>query len=135
LVFFQLDDKRRLVDLPGYGFAKVPLAVKQRWQQTLAHYLHHRRSLKGLVLLMDIRHPLTPFDQQMLTWCQQAPMPIHILLTKADKLSNGKSKQTLQQVENNLKKSSAGITIQLFSALKRLGIEAVHERLNDWLAI
>lgn len=134
LVFFRLDDERRLVDLPGYGFAKVPLTIKQRWQQTLAHYLHNRRSLKGLILLMDIRHPLTPFDQQMLAWCQQTHMPVHILLTKADKLSYGKGKQTLLQVENTLKKSPSETTIQLFSALKRLGIEAAHARLNDWLA-
>jgi GTP-binding protein len=87
IVFFKLDEERRLVDLPGYGFAKVPLKVKEHWQQLLEKYLHTRESFQGLILMMDIRHPLTEFDQQMLLWCQLSNMPVHILLTKADKLS------------------------------------------------
>lgn len=135
IIFFQLDAHRRLVDLPGYGFAKAPLAMKRQWQQTLEGYLHTRRSLRGLVLMMDIRHPLTEFDQQLLNWCQLYQMPVHILLTKADKLSYGKASTTLQQVTQHLESYSGTITVQLFSALKWLGVEAVHHFLNHWLEI
>ena len=135
IIFFQLDDHRRLVDLPGYGFAKAPLALKRQWQQTLEGYLHTRSSLRGLILMMDIRHPFTEFDQQMLNWCQLAQMPVHILLTKADKLSYGKANNTLQQVNQHLESLSETVTVQLFSALKWLGIQAVQNHLNHWLEI
>jgi len=135
IVFFQLDDTRRLVDLPGYGFAKVPLSVKHHWQKTLEHYLIQRESLRGLILLMDIRHPLTEFDQQMLYWCDHSQMPVHILLTKADKLSRGKANGTLQQVKGQLQNFSVPVTIQLFSALKKQGIPEVEQHLNQWLSI
>jgi GTP-binding protein len=135
IIFFQLDDHRRLVDLPGYGFAKAPLALKRQWQQTLEGYLHTRSSLRGLVLMMDIRHPFTEFDQQMLNWCQLAQMPVHILLTKADKISYGKANTTLQQVNQHLESLSETVTVQLFSALKWLGIQAAQNHLNHWLEI
>ena len=83
--FFSLSEHQRLVDLPGYGFAKVPLAVKKKWNQQLERYLQYRESLRGLVMLMDVRHPLTEPDRQMLSWAEAASMPVHILLTKADK--------------------------------------------------
>ncbi len=134
IIFFTLPDpEKRLVDLPGYGFAKVPLQVKRHWQELLDKYLRTRESLQGMILMMDIRHPMTDFDQQMLYWCQQAQMPIHVLLTKADKLSYGKGKQVLQQVQQKLTHSSENITIQLFSATKRTGIDEVKTRLDDWL--
>ena len=85
LVFFELDGERRLVDLPGYGYAKVPEKVRRHWGLAMETYLSGRESLRGLVLMMDVRHPLTDFDKQMLQWCQHAGMPVHILLTKADK--------------------------------------------------
>lgn len=129
IVLFTLDEERRLVDLPGYGFAKVPLAMKLHWQKTLEHYLHTRQCLRGLILMMDIRHPLTEFDQHMLNWCNQSNMPVHILLTKADKLSYGKATTVLQQVSKTLSKDNS---IQLFSAMKRTGIEEVQTRLNDF---
>ncbi|MDR5866380.1 ribosome biogenesis GTP-binding protein YihA/YsxC [Halomonas koreensis] len=133
--FFGLDDtaERRLVDLPGYGYAKVPDKVKLEWQRHLADYLRRRASLRGLVLLMDVRHPLSEFDQMMLGWADEAEMPVHILLTKADKLKRGAAKGALQQVRSRLREWEDLVTIQLFSALKKDGIEEVHARLDDWL--
>lgn len=133
IIFFRLDDSHHLVDLPGYGYAKVPVTIKLQWQQTLEKYLRMRQSLCGLVLMMDIRHPLTEFDQHMLQWCEQQKMPVHILLTKADKLSHGKSSGTLQQVRKQLLSLSTTVTIQLFSALKQTGIEEARACLNHWL--
>jgi GTP-binding protein len=131
LIFFSLDQQRRLVDLPGYGYAKVALTVQRQWQQTLEHYLQTRESLKGLILLMDIRHPLTHFDQHLLNWCQISDLPVHILLTKADKLSRHQAHLALQRVQKQLADHPA--TIQLFSALKYQGIEAVKMQLDCWL--
>ena len=134
IIFFKLDDSRCLVDLPGYGFAKVPLAIKQHWQQVLERYLHTRRSLHGLILMMDIRHPLTDFDQQMLNWCSLSNMPVHVLLTKADKISRGKGNAVLQQVHKHLATLQGETSTQLFSALKKIGIEEAQKRLSDWLS-
>ncbi|TDO06748.1 MULTISPECIES: ribosome biogenesis GTP-binding protein YihA/YsxC [Halomonas] len=133
--FFTLgeDNGHRLVDLPGYGYAKVPEQVKLEWQRHLADYLRHRGSLRGLVLVMDVRHPLTEFDQTLLGWADEANMPVHILLTKADKLKSGAAKNTLQQVRSQLREWEDLVSIQLFSALKKQGIEEVHERLDQWL--
>ncbi|GGX84975.1 putative GTP-binding protein EngB [Litchfieldella qijiaojingensis] len=133
--FFSLgeDTARRLVDLPGYGFAKVPEKVKLEWQRHLAEYLHKRGSLRGLVLVMDVRHPLTEFDETMLGWADDKEMPVHILLTKADKLKSGAAKNALQQVRNRLREWEDLVSIQLFSALKRQGVEEAHQRLDDWL--
>ncbi|MCK5877629.1 MAG: YihA family ribosome biogenesis GTP-binding protein [Candidatus Marithrix sp.] len=131
--FFQLDEKRYLVDLPGYGFAKVPKSVKEQWQKFLADYLQTRKSLRGIILMMDSRHPLTEFDLQMLEWCCSFEMPGHILLTKADKLSRNKGCAVLQQVTKHLTTLSGDVSVQLFSALKRTGIEDAHNKLNKWL--
>ncbi|MDT8893505.1 ribosome biogenesis GTP-binding protein YihA/YsxC [Halomonas sp. I1] len=133
--FFTLGDdvELRLVDLPGYGYAKVPDSVKLEWQRHLADYLQRRASLRGLVLLMDVRHPLTEFDQTMLGWADEQDMPVHILLTKADKLKSGAAKNALQQVRSQLREWEDLVSIQLFSALKKQGIEEVHRRLDDWL--
>lgn len=135
IIFFQLDDSRRLVDLPGYGYAKVPLAVKHHWQQTLAEYLRNRDCLKGLILLMDIRHPLKEYDQQLLNWCKSSNMPVHVLLTKADKIGFGTGKEVLQQVKNYLAGVSENFSAQLFSALKGKGTEEAQECLNRWLEV
>ena len=130
LNFFALEDDRYLVDLPGYGFAKVNAQVKRRWQETLEGYLSERQSLRGLVLIMDIRHPLKDNDLQLIQWTQQSQLPVHILLNKADKLSRGAAMKQLQQVSKVLK--GANFTIQLFSVLKKQGIEELTEQLDRW---
>ena len=131
--FFQLSPSQRLVDLPGYGFAKVPLAVKREWTRQLENYLQKRQSLRGLILLMDVRHPMQPFDQQMLTWALEASMPVHILLTKADKLKRGPGGNTLLQVRSQLKPYQQLVSVQLFSALKHAGHKELIEVLDAWL--
>jgi len=135
LNFFTLSEDRRLVDLPGYGFAKVPKAMKQAWDRNLAGYLQERQSLFGLVMLMDIRHPLQEYDWQMIRWASQAEMPVHLLLTKADKLKNGPAKSVLLGVQRELAKEGFGdnISIQTFSSLKKVGLEELKKTLNVWL--
>ncbi|MGY2464209.1 YihA family ribosome biogenesis GTP-binding protein [Vreelandella sulfidaeris] len=127
------DESRRLVDLPGYGYAKVPEAVKIEWQKHLAEYLRNRFSLRGLVLLMDVRHPLTEFDQMMLDYADQREMPVHILLTKADKLKKGPASAALQKVRSRLKEWEDLVSVQLFSSLKRDGVDTLSQKLNQWL--
>jgi len=133
--FFTLGDdvERRLVDLPGYGFAKVPEQVKLEWQRHLSDYLQRRASLRGLVLVMDVRHPLTEFDQTLLGWADDKGMRVHILLTKADKLKRGPAASALQQVRSRLREWEDLVSIQLFSSLKGQGIEEAHARLDTWL--
>ena len=133
--FFVLDEQRRLVDLPGYGYAKVPEAVKRHWQQVLSDYLRVRRCLKGLVLMMDIRHPLKDFDRQMLDWANHQQMPVHVLLTKADKLKRGPAGNVLQQVRKSLKADYPLATVQLFSSLDKQGVEEARQKLAEWLEI
>ncbi|WP_066452423.1 ribosome biogenesis GTP-binding protein YihA/YsxC [Halomonas chromatireducens] len=128
------DTTRRLVDLPGYGYAKVPEEVKREWQRHLAEYLRARQSLKGVVLVMDVRHPLTEFDQTLLGWADEQEMPVHILLTKSDKLKSGAAKSALQQVRTRLREWDDLVSIQLFSSLKREGVDEASRRLDGWLA-
>jgi GTP-binding protein len=127
------DESRRLVDLPGYGYAKVPEAVKIEWQKHLSDYLRGRFSLRGLVLLMDVRHPLTEFDQMMLDYADQRGMPVHILLTKADKLKKGPASAALQKVRSRLKEWEDLVSVQLFSSLKRDGVDTLSQKLDQWL--
>ena len=127
------DESRRLVDLPGYGYAKVPEAVKIEWQKHLSDYLRGRFSLRGLVLLMDVRHPLTEFDQMMLEFADQRGMPVHILLTKADKLKRGPASAALQKVRSRLKEWEDLVSVQLFSSLKRDGVDTLSQKLDQWL--
>ncbi|MES9837753.1 MAG: ribosome biogenesis GTP-binding protein YihA/YsxC [Candidatus Thiodiazotropha sp.] len=134
LNFFSLDDERRLVDLPGYGYAKVAESIKREWQKTLAHYIEYRQCLRGMVLLMDIRHPMTEFDRQMLDWNTHHGLPTHILLTKADKLKSGAAKNTLLQVKKALREHR-DITLQRFSALKKEGIDECHQVLDLWFEL
>jgi GTP-binding protein len=133
--FFQIDSERRFVDLPGYGYARVPLPVRQAWARLIEDYFRQRRSLRGVILVMDCRHPLTEFDQQMLMWCDYSRLPVHILLTKADKLSRGAAKAVLHKVRNQLHphRENEAITVQLFSALKREGIAEAQEILAEWM--
>ena len=129
---FTLDDDRRLVDLPGYGYAKVPLAVKQRWQKTLNQYLEHRACLVGLVLVMDIRHPLKETDQQYIEWTTVAGVPVHVLLTKADKLNRGAAINTLMQVRKAVQRYGDLVTVQNFSSHDRSGLEDAQLQLDRW---
>jgi GTP-binding protein len=133
LNFFNLSEQQRLVDLPGYGYAKVPEKVKLDWEKQIIAYFIERKSLQGLVLVMDARRPLTPFDSNMVQWCEQQQLPLHLLLTKADKLKKGPAKATLLQVEKAVAHYSSPITVQLFSSLKRQGIETLENKLNQWL--
>jgi len=134
--FFSLDPLRRLVDLPGYGYAKVPLAIKQHWERMLTEYLMQRQSLKGVVLVMDIRHPLKDLDWQMMEWILSTErIPLHILLTKSDKLKFGAKTNTLLAVQSALKEYEPWITVQTFSALEKSGVETAQQKLNEWLTI
>ena len=132
LNFFQIDEQRKLVDLPGYGYAKVPEAIKKDWRQMMESYLHDRQALCGIVQVMDIRHPLTDFDWQMVEWCEHRQLPLHILLTKADKLKFGAAKTTLLQVQRDLSRVDIVVTLQLFSALNKTGIDDIHQILDEW---
>lgn len=132
LNFFAIDDHRKLVDLPGYGYAKVPLAIKNDWQKMMESYLKNRQALCGIVLVMDIRHPMTEFDWQMVEWCEHSKLPLHILLTKADKLKFGAAKNTLLKVQKELGSTSIVVTLQLFSALNKTGIDDIHQMLDEW---
>lgn len=135
LNFFIIDEQRRLVDLPGYGYAKVPESIKKDWQKMMQTYLNERKALCGMVLVMDIRHPLTEFDWQMIEWCEHSELPLHILLTKADKLTYGAAKNTLLSVQKQLSQISVVVTLQMFSALKKSGIDEIHQILDEWFKL
>ena len=130
---FTLSDSQRLIDLPGYGYAKVPLEVKEKWQKALGEYLQMRESLKGLVVLMDIRHPLKDLDQQLIDWAAQSEIPVLALLTKADKLKQGPRKQMLLKVREACLVFGDGVQVELFSSLKKLGLPQVEKTLSAWL--
>ena len=132
LNFFNLNEQQRFVDLPGYGYAKVPERVKRQWHILMETYLSERQSLYGIILVMDIRHPLTEFDWQMIEWCTYSKKPLHILLTKADKLNYGAAKNTLLKVQRELGELDFPVSVQLFSALKRTGVEEIHQLLDNW---
>lgn len=129
LNFFHVTDAGRLVDLPGYGYARVPEAEQSRWQGMIEGYLASRQSLGGLILIMDARHPLKPFDTRMLTWCAHHRLAVHVLLTKADKLSKSEGARTLQSVLH----AAPDVGAQLFSALKGQGVETARAQLAAWL--
>ncbi len=129
---FELEPGKRLVDLPGYGYAQVPEEMKRKWQESLSEYLQKRASLKGLVLLMDIRHPLKDTDQQLLEWAAGNELPVLVLLTKADKFNAGPRKNIVQQVRRDLLAFGDLVRVEAFSSLKGLGIERVAEILTEW---
>ena len=135
LNFFAIDEQRKIVDLPGYGYAKVPEAIKREWGKMIETYLSERKALCGIVLIMDIRHPLTEFDQQMLDWCAHAKLPLHIMLTKSVKLKFGAAKTTLLEVQRALKQLGVPVTVQLFSALNKTGIDEIHTVLDHWFEV
>lgn len=129
---FRLADEKRLIDLPGYGFAKVPLAVKEKWQKSLGEYLMKRQSLKGLVVLMDIRHPLKDLDQQLIHWAVQSNLSVLLLLTKADKLSPGPRKKTLLEVREASLAFMGDVTVHTFSSLNKQGLTELEQVLDSW---
>jgi GTP-binding protein len=133
LVYFELDADRRLVDLPGYGYAKVAEKIKRQWQHYMEEYLQQRESLQGLILVMDIRHPLTEFDRQMLSWCDYTKLPVHVLLTKSDKLKRGAINNTTEKVKNELAQLCSHASLQIFSSLKRVGVDEARAVLDLWL--
>ncbi len=126
-------DDRRLIDLPGYGYAKVPEEIKKDWSQVLDQYLRQRKSLKGLVLVMDSRHPLQDSDWEFLHWTEACNIDTHIILTKADKLRYGQQKNTLLGAIKETKKLSNNVTVQLFSADSKQGVEELQQKLLQWL--
>ncbi len=129
---FEIGDNKRLIDLPGYGFAKVPLEMKKKWQKALGEYLEKRESLKGLVVLMDIRHPLKDLDMDLIEWAVDSELPVLALLTKCDKLSQGKRSTEVLKVKKTLAELNGDIRVQAFSSLKRTGSEQANTIICDW---
>jgi GTP-binding protein len=130
--FFSVDDERRLVDLPGYGYAKVSHRARAHWDSILAGYLQTRQSLQGLVLLMDCRHPLKETDMQLIEWSLEANLPVHAVLTKGDKLKRGALAKTLLEVKKQL---SGRVSVQTFSAKSKDGLDGLHAKLDEWLQL
>ncbi len=131
---FEIGDNKRLIDLPGYGFAKVPLEMKKKWQKALGEYLEKRESLKGLVVLMDIRHPLKDLDMDLIQWAADSELPVLALLTKCDKLSQGKRSAEVLKVKKELATLNADIRVQAFSSLKRTGSDQADTIICDWFS-
>ena len=132
--FFRLQNGAVLVDLPGYGYAEVPEAVRRQWQHLLEDYLTRRPNLIGLVLIMDSRHPLKDRDRTMIGWFAPSGRPIHVLLTKSDKLTRSEAAATLAAVRKELAPLGEQVTVQLFSSLKKTGVEEVEQVVGSWLA-
>lgn len=130
--FFDLGHERFLVDLPGYGYAQVPEEMKRKWQESLTEYLQKRESLKGLVILMDIRHPLKDIDRQLLNWAVSNDLEVLVLLTKADKFNPAPRKTIVQQVRRDVVMFGGNVRVEAFSALKGLGIDTLAEVLTGW---
>ena len=136
LVFFEVQPQRYLVDLPGYGYAKVPQELQAHWQAFIDRYFRTREALKGLVVVMDIRHPLKEYDLQMLGYAVNRGLPAHALLTKADKLGRGQQAQTLQKVRKELASRFAdSVTVQAYSGESRQGMDEAREVVGRWLEL
>ncbi len=131
---FKVEEGCHIVDLPGYGFAQVPVEMKNKWQKSLGEYLQKRECLKGLVVLMDIRHPMKDLDQQMIFWAIDSHIPVQVLLTKADKLKSGARKQTLLKVRKQVETFGGDVSVDVFSSLKGLGVDQLRAKLNTWFA-
>ncbi len=127
----------RLVDLPGYGYAKVSQEMKKTWQEYISQYLNERECLKGLVLIMDIRHPLQEIDTMLIDWAVESEMPLHALLTKSDKLSRGAAQQTLHKLQTDMKNAGidASVTAQTFSATNGDGVDQLAKQVGLWLQL
>lgn len=133
--FFELDDQRRLVDLPGYGYAKVSKQTQQDWQSTLGDYLQRREPLVGLILLMDIRHPLKPLDEMILHYAIERGLKTHVLLTKSDKVNQQTKSKTVKLVKERYVLASDLVSVQSFSALKKEGLNEIFQVLDSWLTV
>lgn len=131
--FFKLDGDTCLVDLPGYGYAKAPVKVQQKWQRLMETYLTSRKPLCGLVLLMDIRHPLTKIDWTMINWTDHYQLPLYILLTKADKVNRNDTAKAITLVSSKLEQEGFDCGIQTFSATKHIGVNQAQIKITDWL--
>jgi len=131
--FFEVDNGAYLVDLPGYGYAQVSADMKQQWSRLLTGYLHERQQIRGLIVVMDVRHPMTPLDRQLLDWFSATGRPVHVLLTKADKLSRSQNAAQLRNVQLNLRKDYPGCTVQIFSSSTKQGLEEARHIINSWL--
>ncbi|SET23908.1 cell division checkpoint GTPase YihA [Thalassotalea agarivorans] len=129
---FEVEPEKRLIDLPGYGFAKVPLEMKKKWQKALGEYLQMRDSLKGLVVLMDIRHPLKDLDMDLIHWAVDSGLPVLALLTKCDKLKKGQQASQVLSVKKALKELGGDIKVQAFSSLKKTGLESANQVICQW---
>ena len=129
---FEVKEGKRLVDLPGYGYAEVPEEMKLKWQRALGEYLQKRQALKGLVILMDIRHPLKDLDRQMIQWSVESGIPVLLLLTKADKLASGARKAQLNVVREAALDFVGDVQVELFSSLKKIGVDKVRQKLDSW---
>ncbi|MFF6010759.1 ribosome biogenesis GTP-binding protein YihA/YsxC [Rahnella sp. R3(2024)] len=129
---FEVEPGIRLVDLPGYGYAQVPEEMKRKWQRSLGEYLQMRNSLKGLVVLMDIRHPLKDLDQQMIQWAVDVGTPVMLLLTKADKLASGARQAQIKMVREAVKEFMGDIQVEAFSSPKKMGVDKLSDKLDTW---
>ncbi len=131
--FFRVGAGRYLVDLPGYGYADVPAKARAHWDQLIGDYLQTRRSLRGIVVIMDARHPLTPLDRQLLAWLAPSGVPLHVLLSKADKLSRQQAAHTLDSVATQLRREYGDCSVQLFSSTRKIGIVEATDQIDAWL--
>ncbi|MCD5384590.1 MAG: ribosome biogenesis GTP-binding protein YihA/YsxC [Candidatus Pacebacteria bacterium] len=131
--FFPVDESRALVDLPGYGYAKVGLKMKHEWQAGLTQYIEEREVLKGLILLVDSRMEPTEIDLSMLDWTYEIGLPVHVLLTKSDKLKKGPASASLHHMQNLIDEHFPHATVQLFSSLKRQGLDEAWDKLDEWM--
>lgn len=131
---FEVADGKRLVDLPGYGYAEVPEEMKIKWQRALGEYLEKRLCLKGVVILMDIRHPLKDLDQQMIQWAVDVGTPVMLLLTKADKLASGARQAQIKMVREAVKEFMGDIQVEAFSSPKKMGVDKLSDKLNTWFS-
>ena len=132
--YYALGAERFIVDLPGYGYARVPTAVRAPWEELLGGYLRTRAPLRGLAVVMDVRHPVTELDRRLLLWFRPTGKPVHVLLTKADKLSREAAVQTLRRVQSELAELVPGTSVQLFSSLRKTGLDEAAAVLLAWLA-
>ena len=129
---FNVTEEIRLIDLPGYGYAKVPIAVRNKWQRALGEYLQKRRCLQGLVVLMDIRHPLKDLDQQMIGWAADSGLKVLVTLTKADKLSQSERSKTLKKVREACLFFGNQVEVIAFSSTRGFGLEQMEQKITQW---
>ncbi|WBA08571.1 ribosome biogenesis GTP-binding protein YihA/YsxC [Salinivibrio kushneri] len=129
---FKVDEGCHIVDLPGYGYAQVPLEMKEKWQRSLGEYLQKRDQLGGLVVLMDIRHPMKDLDQQLIYWAVESHLPVLVLLTKADKLKSGARKQQLMKIREASLAFCGDVEVELYSSLKGMGVDKLRRKLDGW---